>query len=57
MKTDKQILGARGEEMAIDYLKKEGYEIQETNWRYRKTEIDIIAKHDDKLIFLSLIHI
>lgn len=54
MKTEKQILGTKGEELAISYLKENGYSIQERNWRYRKTEIDIIAKKEDKLIFIEV---
>lgn len=36
-------LGKLGEELAVEFLKKEGYEILETNWRFDKAEIDIIA--------------
>lgn len=39
-------LGKLGEELAVDYLQKEGYEILETNWVFQKAEIDIIAKKD-----------
>lgn len=37
-------LGNEGEMMAVAYLAKAGYEILETNWRFEKKEIDIIAK-------------
>ena len=37
-------LGKLGEEMAIEYLQKNGYEILATNWVYQKAEIDIIAR-------------
>jgi len=37
-------LGKLGEELAVEYLQKEGYEILETNWVFQKAEIDIIAK-------------
>lgn len=40
-------LGKLGEELAVDYLQKEGYEILETNWVFQKAEIDIIAKKDE----------
>ncbi|HEU4495618.1 MAG TPA: YraN family protein [Flavobacterium sp.] len=39
-------LGKLGEELAADYLKKEGYDILETNWVFQKAELDIIAKKD-----------
>jgi putative endonuclease len=36
--------GKKGEEIAADHLKKKGYKILETNWRFGKNEIDIVAK-------------
>ena len=36
-------LGKLGEELAVDFLKKNGYEILETNWTFQKAEVDIIA--------------
>ncbi len=35
--------GARGEQLAGEYLQKEGYRILERNYRCRRGEIDIIA--------------
>ena len=43
-------LGQYGEELAVNHLRSEGYEIIERNFRFKKLEIDIIAKKDDKLI-------
>ena len=37
-------LGKLGEEMAIEFLKKNDYQILETNWVFQKAEIDIIAQ-------------
>ena len=37
-------LGMFGEELAMEYLMGKGYEILETNWRYQKAEVDIIAQ-------------
>ena len=42
-------LGAFGEELAIDFLLQKGYEIVETNWRFQKAEVDIIARKVDVL--------
>jgi putative endonuclease len=36
--------GKKGEELAAAFLRKKGYEILETNWRYGKNEVDIIAR-------------
>ncbi|HLF52522.1 YraN family protein [Flavobacterium sp.] len=37
-------LGKLGEELAVEFLQKNGYTIVETNWTFQKAEIDIIAK-------------
>lgn len=35
--------GLKGEELAVSFLKKNGYTVLETNWRHRNLEADIIA--------------
>jgi len=40
-------LGKFGEEMAVEFLQKNGYEILETNWTFQKAELDIIAQKDN----------
>ena len=47
-------LGVRGELIAVDFLKNIGYTILDTNWRYLKAEIDIIAIHANKLIVVEV---
>lgn len=42
-------LGKLGEEMAVEFLRKDGYTILETNWRFQKAEIDILA-HKEKIL-------
>ena len=37
-------LGKLGEEMAVEFLKKEGYTILQTNYTFQKAEIDILAQ-------------
>jgi putative endonuclease len=37
-------LGYAGEEMAVEFLKKKGYEILESNFTIRGGEIDVIAR-------------
>jgi putative endonuclease len=37
-------IGEKGEKIALDYLRKEGYEIIATNWTAGHKEIDIITK-------------
>ncbi len=48
-------LGAKGEQIACDYLVKNGYEIIERNKHFSKfCEIDIIAKYKKKLVFVEV---
>ena len=42
-------VGKEGEQLALGYLRKKGFEILHCNWRYSRFEIDIIAKKDDLL--------
>lgn len=46
--------GALGEQFAAKYLKKQGYEIVETNFHTRFGEIDIIAQKGDILAFIEV---
>ncbi len=52
--TDKQRKGKQGEMLAARYLASKGYSILETNWRYSRSEIDIIAKQGDTLVFVEV---
>ncbi|NQY06394.1 MAG: YraN family protein [Flavobacteriaceae bacterium] len=47
-------LGRIGEDLAVDFLMNQGYEILERNWRYRKAEIDIIAQKDGMLSIVEV---
>ena len=52
MTTQNKETGAKGEQLALEYLKKKGYVILETNKRFsRFCEIDIIALDKDCLVF------
>lgn len=51
---DHNDLGKLGEEMAVEFLEKEGYEIIETNWRFQKAEVDIIAKKENILAIIEV---
>lgn len=55
MKNDRiREIGASGEKVAGEYLKKKGYEILETNFHSRYGEIDIIAKDSQYIIFVEV---
>jgi putative endonuclease len=47
-------LGKFGEEMAVAFLQKEGYEILDTNWTFQKAEIDIIARKENTLAIVEV---
>jgi putative endonuclease len=47
-------LGKLGEQLAIEFLKKDGYAIIETNWVYEKAEIDIIARRENVLSIVEV---
>lgn len=47
-------LGKFGEELAVEFLQKNGYAILETNWTFQKAEIDIIAKKENTLAIVEV---
>lgn len=46
--------GRTGEQLAVDALIEEGYEILEQNWRNGHLEIDIIARDKGVLVFVEV---
>lgn len=49
-----QLLGKIGEDLAARYLKSHGYKIINRNFKARYGEIDIIAVHQNVLIFVEV---
>jgi len=49
-----QQFGKDSESKAVDFLKKNGYKILETNYRNSIGEIDIIAKNKGALVFVEV---
>ena len=47
-------LGKEGESLAQEFLKDKGYTILETNWRYQRAEIDLIAMQGAILVFIEV---
>ncbi|MEW7289209.1 YraN family protein [Aquimarina sp. 2304DJ70-9] len=47
-------LGEKGERLAVDFLLKKGYDILEKNYRYLKSEIDIIARIKDVIVVVEV---
>ena len=47
-------LGNKGEEMSVEFLQKKGYTILDRNWRFKKAEVDVIAKKNDILAIIEV---
>ena len=50
----KQITGNKGEDIAVDFLLNNKFDVIERNYRYGHGEIDIICKKNDILIFVEV---
>ncbi len=48
------VKGLQGEDIAVEHLIKQQYIILERNFRYKKSEIDIIALKEDTLVFIEV---
>lgn len=46
--------GKEAEKFAQNYLKSKNYKILDTNWRYSRLEVDIIAKKNDFIIIVEV---
>ena len=48
--------GKWGEQLAVEYLRKKGYTIRDTNWRSGHCELDIVALTEDMrtLVFVEV---
>ncbi len=53
-KDENKELGRRGEELAVQYLRKNGYELVQRNYVCKMGEMDIIAKEKDTLVFIEV---
>jgi putative endonuclease len=47
-------IGLLGEQLACDYLRKKDFQIIDRNYRFKKNEVDIIAKKDNQLIIIEV---
>ena len=52
--SQKKELGKKGEDLALQYLKKNGYRIFEKNYVCKMGEVDIIAREKDTLAFIEV---
>lgn len=49
-----QIVGKYGEDLAEQYLRDRGYLIVDRNWRCASGEIDLVASHHGRYIFVEV---
>ena len=49
-----QELGLLGEQIAQRHLQKNGYAIRAVNYRFNRSEIDIVAETDDRLVIVEV---
>ncbi|QQS49837.1 MAG: YraN family protein [Bacteroidota bacterium] len=47
-------LGKEGEALAADYLIRNGYILLDTNWKFQKNEIDIVASKDGLVVIVEV---
>lgn len=52
--TDKITKGNEGEARAEHFLKEKGYEIVAKNYRFKRSEIDLIVKKENWLVFVEV---
>ena len=50
----KKVLGSLGEEVACQYLRRQGYEVIGRNFRKRAGEVDLVAVKDEFLIVVEV---
>jgi putative endonuclease len=47
-------LGKKGEQIAFEFLEDKGYKILSRNYKFRKSEIDIVAEFGGKLVIVEV---
>ncbi|MEX1191888.1 MAG: YraN family protein [Brumimicrobium sp.] len=47
-------LGDFGEGLALQFLRKKGFKIIDTNFRFGRNEVDIICKDGDEMVFVEV---
>jgi putative endonuclease len=54
MENKSKHFGNLGEELARNYLVENGHEILETNWRFKRYEVDIISRIGQTIVFVEV---
>ncbi len=47
-------IGLAGEDLACTFLREKGYDILHRNWRFKRAEIDLIARKNNTIIFVEV---
>lgn len=47
-------IGSKGEDLAAEYLVTKGYSISDRNWRSGHYELDIVAYHSNRIVFVEV---
>lgn len=47
-------IGVCGEKIAVEVMRKKGFRIVETNWRFSNLEVDIIATNRQEIVFVEV---
>ena len=50
----KDELGKKGESIAREYLLSKGYQVLDQNWRWRRKEIDIVARQGAEIVIVEV---
>ncbi len=48
------IFGKAGEKAALEFFQNKGYKLLHKNWRHKKSEIDLIVKKEDQVVFVEV---
>ena len=54
MTQERKQLGAHGEDLAVEFLKRQGYRILQRNFKLKFGEIDIVAQESDTVCFVEV---
>ena len=46
--------GERGETLALDYLRKQGYRLLDRNWRFGHRELDLVMLEGETVVFVEV---
>ena len=52
--TNSKNIGNKGEELAAEYIVKKGYSLLARNWYYNHRELDIVARHNNDIVFIEV---